>query len=260
MKAQTLVNQALKHGFKEFLEKDTGSGRIVHLKTEAFLKLLNDKVLHLGEEDYFTHSEMDLEDNDYCFVYSDGFSEDLWSYQPPDTLDDLLHHAYFCLYNQRPKPMLTLASVDNVYLILLELMKGLAGRPIVHMSEPKFLKFDKVDIAKIAELKDFSGRLGGCGDSYAPTDDACGEPMCQSTFAWIKDHICLIYMVGSCDGFLEIKLFPFRTTEKRELIPVQEEAAPEKESEKDNGKEPQKAEKASAASPKTKILPKPFRK
>ena len=219
MKAQTLVNQAVQNGFKEFLEKETGSGRIVHLKTEAFLKLINDKVLHLGPEDYFTHSEMDLEDNDYCFVYSDGFSEDLWSYQPPATLEDLLHHSYFCLYNQKPRPMLTLASVDNVYLILLELMKDSVGKPIASIKDQKFLAFDKVDVAKVLELKNFSGRLGGCGESYASTNDACGEPMCQSTFAWIKDYICLIYMVGSCDGFIEIKLMPFRTTEKNETIP-----------------------------------------
>lgn len=234
MKAQTLVNHALQFGFKEFLEKETGSGRIVHLKTEAFLKLLNDKVLHLAEDDYFTHSEMDLEDNDYCFVYSDGFSEDLWSHQPPDTLEDLLHHSYFCLYNQKPKPMLTLASVDNVYLILLELLKEREGQPIESAANQAYLKFDKVDAAKIMELKEFSGRLGGCGESYASTDDACGEPMCQSTFAWIKDYICLIYLVGSCDGFIEIKLLPFRTTEKSTTIPkVEITPAPETEPNKE---------------------------
>ncbi|CAI2719650.1 hypothetical protein [Nitrospina watsonii] len=244
MKAQTLVNQALKQGFKEFLEKETGTGRIVHLKTEAFLKLINDKILRLGEEDYFTHSDMDLENNDYCFVYSDGFSEDLWSYQPPDTLEDLLHHSYFCLYNQKPKPLLTLASVDNVYLILLELMKNMGGQPIPPLKEQKFLQFDKVNVEKITDLKEFSGRLGGCGESHASTDDACGEPMCQSTFAWIKDYICLIYMVGSCDGFLEIKLLPFRTTDKHELIPI-EKAEPGEED-----TEPKKTEKASTPSKK----------
>lgn len=236
MKAQTLVHQAVQYGFKEFLEKETGSGRIVHLKTEAFLKLINDKVLHLGEDDYFTHSEMDLENNDYCFVYSDGFSEDLWSYQPPETLEDLLHHSYFCLYNQKPRPMLTLASVDNVYLILLELMKENAGKPIASIKDQKFLGFDKVDIEKVLELKEFSGRLGGCGESYASTNDACGEPMCQSTFAWIKHHICLIYMVGSCDGFIEIKLLPFRTTEKETTIPTPRMASAEPASEAGEGK------------------------
>jgi hypothetical protein len=50
--------------------------------------------------------------------------------------------------------------------------------------------------------KDFSSRIYICD---------CGEPLCRSGFAWIKDGAALFVMSTGCDRVINAWIYPFHT-------------------------------------------------
>jgi hypothetical protein len=213
MNTSNYFQNAIYYGFEEYPQDKEFSGRIISLGKKAFIELRQKRTLDLGINEFYTDCEDPLLNGCLCFVSCSEQEDGLWEQEPPNSIDKLLVNSFLCLYEGKRFPKLCLVTEGNLYEQLPGLLtKNMATQiPVIGNGDPIYADGEKEAIRVIRSLKSFSGRLGGCAASLVPSQTACWEALCSSTFAWVKNGVCLIHLIGSGGVFFRIHLFPFKT-------------------------------------------------
>jgi len=139
--------------------------------------------------------------------------ENLWDYTKPKTLDHFLSKIYFAYFKSLPHPNLVLASSLSLFDILpvysdhyaskvLDHLRNIPGKKAAPDVKPKTVDW-------LRKEKDLSTRIYVC--DFNRDGIYCGEPLCHSDFAWIRNGVALIYFHTGGDLITSAWIYPFVT-------------------------------------------------
>jgi len=212
MEIERALHQAVKSGFSLPGIDECNSGGILGFEMPLFSKFLQDKTL---KGDFWKDERY----NDDSF--RDGLSliarvdvqDDFWDYERPKNLDHFLSHIYLAYYSSAPQPNLALVSPLSLFDILpiysdhflnmeVDHLQNLAGKKCKPDVKGKTVDW-------LRKEKNLSGRVYVC--DYKGNGFYCGEPLCASDFAWIKNGVALFYMHTGGDFITSAWIYPFVT-------------------------------------------------
>ena len=205
------LNLSIESGFSLLGIDECNSGAILGFEMPLFSKFLKERTLK-GD---FWRDEIY---ND--FPFRDGLSlvvrvdaqDDLWDIEGPKNLDPFLSHIYLAYYKSLPQPSLVLASSLSLFDMLpfysdnftdmVDHLQAISGKKCKPDVKP-------ITANRLSREQNLSARVYVC--DYNNNGIYCGEPFCNSDFAWIKNGIALFYMQTGGDFITSAWIYPFVT-------------------------------------------------
>lgn len=172
------------------------------LRAKDSLTGFSDREIYTFETVNEDRTGFDIFMAELTFVYPEDLTGDLLNHKPL-SLEAFMARAYVAEYDSQ-HDTLTLISSDP--------LTELLPRHASHFGSsvpPLDAVLDEYDAPPLNRAN-YSGQHYICDYPGVP-GVFCGEPMCRSSYCWIKDNLCLIYLVFAGGDWLKIDFYPFHT-------------------------------------------------
>lgn len=213
MDIRDALNRAMRSGFGHMAGR-CQPGNLLGLEADCLSYFLHEQVFKGDLLKHVNCLEAEVLHDGLSLIVDTDAGPDFCCLDGMLNLDDMVSRMYLACYRNFPEPELRLLSSSSLFELLPAHRDYFVGKGLNRLCDLSTEKMCGPDVKpltleEVKNCQDMSGMTSAC--DFSLDDLYCGDPVCFSDFAWIKDGVALLYFHMSCGEMRRAWLYPFVT-------------------------------------------------